>query len=268
MKQPHKAALFLPDVGLTLHGKRAACCWLRLACIVNLLSLRSTGGVSSFSAQSIQNVGRNSGLFSTVGTFSLIYLSAGWICVEPGFLLPCKLHSHSLLLSTLLSTSLIPAYCLDASHNTYSSQQHIETTVILIFFSLFLPFPFEFFLFCPHLMRFRSKMPLFSHDDKASSLNFKHTIYFVWRHSLSLISSLWELMLLQQPTRTSFLHRTHITNIFLFACFILLFAQTPLGHFLWRSPCAVCVCVGGRMRKKNTGSPADATCVCVCVHIQ
>lgn len=48
-------------------------------CIVNLLSHCSTDGVSSFSVQSIQNVRRNSGLFSSIGTLSLIYLSAGWI---------------------------------------------------------------------------------------------------------------------------------------------------------------------------------------------
>lgn len=95
MKQPDKIVLFFPHVVFILCGKRAVCCWLRPACIVNLLSLRSTGGVSSFSVQSIQNVSRNPGLFSTVGTFSLIYLSAGWIYVELGFLSPCKLHYYT-----------------------------------------------------------------------------------------------------------------------------------------------------------------------------
>lgn len=119
MKQADEIVLFFPDVGFILHVLLTGTC-----CIVNLLSVLSTGGVSSFSLQSIQNVSTNSALFSTVGTFSLIYLSAGWICVGPGALSPCKLHNYSFLQSMLLSTRLIPDLCW--SHRVFHKSSHLH----------------------------------------------------------------------------------------------------------------------------------------------
>lgn len=92
----------------------------------SLISPQHRWGQLSFSAQSIQNVSRNSGLFSTVGTFSLIYLSAGWMYVELGFLSPCKVHNYFFLQSMLLSTSLIPDLYWPHRmfHKPYSPQQY------------------------------------------------------------------------------------------------------------------------------------------------
>lgn len=73
MKEPGEIVLFFPDVDFILVGKRAEL-------HVSLLSL------CSFSLRSIENLSRTSGLFSTVGTFSLFHLSSGWIPVT------CKLH--------------------------------------------------------------------------------------------------------------------------------------------------------------------------------
>jgi len=69
MKQLDEIVLIFPDVEFILHGQGAVC-------VMRLVPLSGTGGVSSFSVQSIESVCRESGIFSTVGTSSLIYLSA------------------------------------------------------------------------------------------------------------------------------------------------------------------------------------------------
>lgn len=159
-----------------------------------------------------------------------------------------------------------------------SSKQCIDTTVIFTFIIHFYitlhhhhPSSSVIFLFCMHLVSFGSKkdLPQLSHDDKSSSLNFKYKIYFAWRHGLSLINNLCELIcvFLAAYTHTSFLHQTHITiHISLFACSILLFAQDSsepllLAVSIW----CVCVCVLGRENEREKQCLSSWCYLCVCV---
>lgn len=172
--------------------------------------------------QSIQNVSRNSGLFSTVGTFSLIYLSVGWIDVELGILSP---SNHT------TSSSCGAFYCQQACFQPYIGWRRSQLSAV------YKPLSSHFsHHFNPSVSALTKMNPLH---------RLLHTECILYEDTLcySSTTALWNnVCCFSQPIHTTPSHTEHITlNIFCLSVFLCCLLKTPLSRRLWLY--SLCGCV-------------------------